>query len=363
MGKRGQLKEILLKDIYNENDSKRVSIILRFNSVIMCIYFIALLCSFMFLENIPLVVLSIPSFIIFGGCFYMTYQNKSGWAVACTMVTELTVIIIFVVFFGWFCGAQNYLLVLLVLSFITSYSSRRNKIFRAVLLCGLRLLLYWYTSIHEPLIALNAQAVTFLQVTNVIVMFSALSCCVLISVEDILEMEKKLLINNDKLKHLALEDPLTGLANRRSIREYLGAVTEEHVMTKSRGVSVAIADIDYFKDINDQYGHDCGDIVLLQAAQKFENFMQGKGMVGRWGGEEFVFVFFDMNGKDAAFYLNKLLESLQEHEFVYQNKEIKITITFGLAEYDSSKGIDATITEADKKLYQGKKTGRNQVVF
>ena len=164
-------------------------------------------------------------------------------------------------------------------------------------------------------------------------------------------MEQKLVRYNTKLQKLASVDALTGLWNRRSMWEYIRAVEYDYEVGNAGFVSIAIADIDFFKRINDTYGHDAGDEVLKAVAELFMDKMKTYGRVCRWGGEEFLFVFYGRNG-DAAY------DVLQE---IYD--EIRITMTFGLEEYDKNDGMEMAIRRADEKLYQGKETGRDKIVY
>ena len=91
--------------------------------------------------------------------------------------------------------------------------------------------------------------------------------------------------------------------------------------------------------------------------------MKGRGCVGRWGGEEFLLIFKDINGEEAYIELEKIRSMVQRKKIVYNDQEISITMTFGLEEYSDNKPVDYTINNADQKLYLGKNQGRNRVIF
>ena len=128
-------------------------------------------------------------------------------------------------------------------------------------------------------------------------------------------------------------------------------------------LTVAIGDIDFFKHINDTYGHDAGDYVLETIAKIMNEFMESKGMVARWGGEEFLFSFENINGDYAFEEMSKLLHLIERYEFSFNGTPIKVTMTFGLEEYDDNLGVDKVISKADEKLYMGKEQGRNRVIY
>ena len=124
-----------------------------------------------------------------------------------------------------------------------------------------------------------------------------------------------------------------------------------------------MGDIDFFKKVNDTRGHDCGDYVLKTLSGVFDEFMKDKGYVSRWGGEEFVFIFRDMNGDVAYPLLENLRKKIEKMDFEFFNHKFNITMTFGMEEYSPMFGSEEAIKKADEKLYIGKESGRNQVVF
>ncbi|MBP3278932.1 MAG: GGDEF domain-containing protein, partial [Butyrivibrio sp.] len=126
---------------------------------------------------------------------------------------------------------------------------------------------------------------------------------------------------------------------------------------------IAIGDIDFFKNVNDTYGHEAGDFILQSLAEEFKNFMKARGFVARWGGEEFLFVLPRINGDEAMAVLDELRLIVKKREYVYKEHTIKLTMTFGIEEFSKISGVEKTIEEADKKLYLGKQNGRDQVVF
>ena len=156
-------------------------------------------------------------------------------------------------------------------------------------------------------------------------------------------------------------DPLTGLNNRRYVLETLEKIRER---AKSTGESycLAIADIDFFKKVNDTYGHNAGDEVLKAVAAIFKREMTGKGFAARWGGEEFILVFDKNDLEDTARYLEQILDKIRAHTVLTEGYEIKITMTMGASE-GSPAPIEEIVNSADEKLYYGKQHGRNQVVI
>jgi diguanylate cyclase (GGDEF)-like protein len=165
---------------------------------------------------------------------------------------------------------------------------------------------------------------------------------------------------HSELKKASSTDYLTNLPNRRSFLEQSSYQIKVSDRSKS-ALTFAMADIDNFKLFNDVHGHECGDYVLQQVANVFREHVREQDIVARWGGEEFVFLFPNTNAAGAKIALNKVRVFLEESTFVFQEKELKVTSTFGLCLYTQGNDIDSVIDRADKALYIGKESGRNRV--
>ncbi|MCQ2524758.1 MAG: diguanylate cyclase [Lachnospiraceae bacterium] len=155
-------------------------------------------------------------------------------------------------------------------------------------------------------------------------------------------------------------DPLTQLGNRRYVSSMLEKVKGRYVENGQK-YSIAIGDIDFFKKVNDNYGHNAGDEVLKAVAATLKRMMQGKGFAARWGGEEFIMVFDKLEMADAGMHLEKVLENIREMVVETEGYEIKVTMTFGVVD-GSDISSEEMVEAADAKLYYGKQHGRNQVV-
>ncbi len=165
----------------------------------------------------------------------------------------------------------------------------------------------------------------------------------------------------ETIKELIATDGLTGLYNRRAGRTELAKCMEEVPRGRDRYVTVAMGDIDFFKQINDHYGHECGDKVLVTIAGIFKKHLEKKGFPIRWGGEEFLLVFKE-DGETALSSLQKIVEEICNKTFDYGDCQFSVTITFGVARYDGKDSMDSLIKKADDLLYRGKAEGRNRIV-
>ena len=163
------------------------------------------------------------------------------------------------------------------------------------------------------------------------------------------------------LRKLVERDELTGLYNRRSAESRLNQ-TYKKALEQGNLYSVAIGDIDFFKKVNDTYGHEAGDMVLRAVALILNDMMAGRGFAARWGGEEFLLVFEDMLEEDAAKYLNRILEKVRSLEVSYADQLLQVTMTFGVTQGAVMGSVNEELSSADAKLYHGKESGRNKVV-
>ncbi|WP_183041121.1 GGDEF domain-containing protein [Salipaludibacillus neizhouensis] len=162
-----------------------------------------------------------------------------------------------------------------------------------------------------------------------------------------------------KLQGMAMIDPLTGIYNRRTMYVFLNNAVKEN-----RAGYVLLVDIDDFKEINDKYGHDCGDAALIFCSEIFKKMITGQGIVARWGGEEFLFLIYSDREEIAEQIAYNIKEAMErEGAFSYEKCEITLSITGGLAKIDDSSDIEETIKAADKALYIGKNSGKNQIVI
>ncbi|MEP7102127.1 MAG: diguanylate cyclase [Burkholderiales bacterium] len=161
---------------------------------------------------------------------------------------------------------------------------------------------------------------------------------------------------------LARRDPLTGLYNRRGFLEQALPVYSS-AARRGRPLSVVMLDIDRFKQINDLHGHDAGDRMLVDAADKLRNACRLGDIVARWGGEEFVLLLPETNGDQAHKLAERLRELFAKTPVALQNGgEANFTASFGVAVRGDAKDFEAVLRESDAALYAAKHAGRDCVV-
>lgn len=162
------------------------------------------------------------------------------------------------------------------------------------------------------------------------------------------------------LQREAQVDQLTGLKNRRGFYEYYAERIENTESTKP--VGVVICDIDYFKLVNDTYGHNAGDAVLIHVADILQSSLDSGDEVVRWGGEEFVFLLENKDLEDTAAFAERVRKQIEASTCDYAELQINVTMSFGVEELNRERTSDENIKRADDKLYIAKESGRNRVI-
>ncbi|MCV6609950.1 MAG: diguanylate cyclase [Amphritea sp.] len=175
-------------------------------------------------------------------------------------------------------------------------------------------------------------------------------------------MTQTLQQSEELLKRLATQDDLTGLLNRRALTE--DAIRERHRASRSgEPISIAMLDLDHFKDINDMHGHSAGDVVLKQFAKRLNRQLRRTDYISRIGGEEFVVLLPGTDRQTAHQLLEKLLEYMNAQPVELENGAmLEIRFSAGVVLWSSEFGFEEILHQADKKLYQAKQQGRNRVM-
>lgn len=169
----------------------------------------------------------------------------------------------------------------------------------------------------------------------------------------------KLRVDFDEQQSLSMIDPLTGVYNRLG---YMEGVTREYARLKRQGgtLSIAIFDLDFFKQINDQFGHATGDKVLTSVAALLRKHVRGIDQICRYGGEEFVLVMPETDLEGAANVADKLRSVVGTSQFRFKDTPVPVTMSCGVATFHNEDTIDDVFERADRALYRAKNLGRNR---
>ncbi len=269
-------------------------------------------------------------------------------------------VIWYIYMFGWSSGSQHVLLPVLALSFFNIYLRPTGKVLYFIGLVILRIGLFAFSLHHTPDISLSSETTLILQILNSTTPLLILANNYILFSSSVQATERQLTINNQELHKEAGTDPLTGLPNRRALLDVIDNYRKDK---PSSQFSVAIADIDFFKRVNDTYGHNCGDYTLKTLAELFMEEAESKYTVCRWGGEEFCFFLPEQNLDEAGIIMHDLHTAVGKMPLHYEDIDYKITITIGVEENDFQSTMEDLFNRADRKLYMGKANGRDQVVI
>lgn len=197
---------------------------------------------------------------------------------------------------------------------------------------------------------------------HIIALVTSISVLLLVTAILLAVLYQKKKQTADLLRTLSRTDTLTGLLNRRAMAE---ALQREMVRIARSGenLSVILSDIDHFKRFNDHYGHQCGDAVLKQVANALQGVLRKNDQIARWGGEEFLILLPGNGAKEGALVAEKLRACVERESLHWDDMELSITMSFGVAACGPGKEIDHCILLADQALYSAKERGRNQVAM
>ncbi len=161
---------------------------------------------------------------------------------------------------------------------------------------------------------------------------------------------------------MAYTDPLTQTNNRTAFDNSLSREIQL-ANRNSRPLSIIFFDIDHFKNINDTYGHECGDIALSTAANCIKEALRDSDIVFRYGGEEFVILLSDTNLNGAKVIAERIRQQIENHRLAYNMEILKLTASLGISSLRGNDNKDSLIKRADNAMYRAKDNGRNQVQF
>lgn len=355
----GKFKRLVLREVSNPNENSDGAITLRICSLIIIAYLVVLTGTLLYTKSASLILFNIIFIALFGYLFWLTYYDMTKGALLWYNLATIGFVCFDVAYIGWDSGIQHYLFMLILLDLIFTYMSRTVQFVVAILFCIIRLCLYGFCKVNDPLVEIEGAPDIFIQLFTTIIVFLLLYICGLMLSKDSVAIQRKLTKYNEELEAMANTDTLTKLWNRLHLMQYI----EKKVSDSYNFMAIAIGDIDYFKKVNDTYGHECGDEVLRTLADIFKEQMDGHGVVARWGGEEFIFVYEGVNGDEAKIKLADLQNAVKKAVIRYGDLEIKVTMTFGLVEYESSMSLDDNIKIADERLYIGKESGRDRIIY
>jgi two-component system cell cycle response regulator len=174
-------------------------------------------------------------------------------------------------------------------------------------------------------------------------------------------LQEELVEQTRRLETLIFEDPLTGLANRRYILTQLGSFVSG-ARRHGRALSVAIVDVDRFKEVNDRHGHAAGDAVLVAATGALRSHLRAEDHLGRLGGEEFLGVLPDTDAEAAAAVAERMRAEVAGTVVEHDGVRLQVTVSIGMATWEAGEPPDLLLRRADDALYAAKAAGRDRTL-
>ena len=311
-----------------------------------------------YLDIYPLVFLNILSvFIYFYSIFGLglkTIESKDDSIIGWLVYFELIIHGVMATYYlGLESGFQYYIYTLVFLPFFTSSYSAFIRFLRIVVVILIAILLEVWGVKNQAYITLDSTTLYILHMSNLFIFLFIMGVLSYLYVRSSEEDNNKLLNQNNL-------DFLTKLFNRR----YIINASEQYLdiyETEGTKFALLMLDIDYFKHINDTYGHTCGDDVLIHLSTLLKQSLRSSTIISRWGGEEFLILLSDTNKADLQIIAERLRMYIENSTLVCDDKSIKITVTLGGTVLEQNETFNQLLIRADNALYQGKRNGRNQV--
>lgn len=324
--------------------TRRVTILAASVDLVLLVFFLAV--------HSPLLAwLNLVSIGMYALAYALLLRRKNLTALVLIWVEVLAHAAIGILLLGWESGF-NYYLLMFIPAIVVSGSPRR--MFVALLfLFGTYLGLHVAAQHFGALAPLSAPVLLVLNIFNVSIFFCMASYTARFYYTLVRKTERK-------LRELATRDTLTGLANRRHMLD-----VAEHEIARANEVgqpiSVVLADIDDFKRINDAFGHDAGDRVLMHASWLFRDFCRARDTVARWGGEEFLFLLPATDEHVAREFAENLRGGIAASLVEHADESLAFSISMGVAMLAPHESLDMAIVRADGALYRSKSDGRDRV--
>lgn len=315
------------------------------------------LLLFLIIKIYPLVFVNIASILIYSLC-YLVLRMKKYYPYALICGNEILIYMsIATILLGISVGFYLCIIGVSVVSFFSSYFEKgkaKSKIFKSIIWCSLSLIicvfLFIYSAYNAPKYIIPDWTRILLFLFHLVAVFAFIIAYLTTFLNYAMKLEDRIITESRT-------DKLTQVHNRYDLYNYV------NLLENKSDYSLAMFDIDDFKKINDKYGHLCGDEILKELALIAKNTFIDD-FVSRYGGEEFIIIL-KMNGdiKNSITKLENFRKTIEEYKFLFNEQIIHLTITIGLEKYLDNIAIEEWIGLADKKLYTGKTTGKNKIVY
>lgn len=287
-------------------------------------------------------------YIIIKKKMYALYASIAGTEITAFMVTGT-------ILTGFQTGFHLCLIGLCILAFYSGYFSMKTDkkikpLYWGIVFLTIYVALYFICLFVEPYYELSLTVKSIFYLIHTFIVFTIVIIFLYVFIKYVNKLENKIM-NESRT------DKLTQIPNRMALLEYIDLLGDE----KDHYI-LSIFDIDDFKVINDRYGHICGDYILKEMA-KLVTSSNGIDFVARFGGEEFIIIArLNKEFDEVVNDIDNIRKSIDEYNFEFNNIKIHSTVTIGVSKYEYGISVNDWIEMADKKLYDGKKSGKNKTV-
>lgn len=349
-----------LLQLNNNNDDKglnNINILLRFLSIINICFLISIFVTMCFKFDYSnqkyYVLLTTLQYIL---CVLGTYKlrNKYSTIIYCCITIYLQYYLIHL--FGTKIGYHFSIMILLMIIFYDTSEKFSKKIICNMIICIITIVSYCIVEKTGSKLVVSFQDAFILSLIYILYVSASLTVLALFYYRKFATTEASLIEYMNELEEAVNRDPLTKILNRRGLYK-------EYNKVKSNNMTVVMCDIDFFKKVNDTYGHDCGDEVLKLVANKLSDIDTKDKIVSRWGGEEFLIILFNINHNEAISIIENVRANISNTVVKFEEHKMSITLSFGIIEHSKDNKLDDDINRADEKLYYSKTNGRNRVTY
>ncbi len=340
--------------------------ILQFSAVALALSHFCILSMFLYARVYFMVAVNIGSLLTYVATFFVARKGNYRLFYLMVYIEVCIHIVLATLTIGEDAGFMMHWIAILSVLYMCCYGFRtmsdasgrfRPFVFNMIsflLFLALKLYCLFFEPVH-PLADANIYHM-FYTLNYGITLFSVvLSLSIFIT--QALTLHNRLLQQNRLLEKLSTTDTLTGLSNRRIVTNFFEFSAQESIP-----FCAILGDIDDFKKINDTYGHDCGDRVLVTVADIFRSCTRENDIVCRWGGEEILVILPDCSLPNARKIAVRIKNTLSASSVSYEGQSIHVTMTLGVASSDEASDMHRIVQIADNNLYYGKRHGKNCVI-
>jgi len=309
---------------------------------------------FYFYNVFEMVIFNLFSISLFSILLYIIKLKKYNLILSLVYL-EVTFHAVFATYYiGVTSGFYYYFFTLVIITLIVRQESIKNHMFKSILYMAVFFLFEIVFSSLTPVYLIDKDVLLVVRYLNLLGLLA-------FSIPFMYYLMKTDLDKSNLLYSYATKDQLTGLYNRR----YVDSIVEHEFLNKNyNSLVIVLADIDFFKKINDNYGHHCGDYVLATVSKILQSCVRKEDTLSRWGGEEFLFFMPNSTTKDAKYLVKRVQDKINSLILECDDtKDIKITLTFGVAQNKEDETFSDLLARADIALYDGKLAGRDRIVI